>query len=168
MAFPLSKDAVKQFWNSGASGSVAILLPAEPSILVGASFDASSLSFEEAAFEAAYPGVALNSIDLGVFNLQLLMRWLFRPGMRFSPWVEGGLGGAFITGATYREVINGVRQTYFDVKRTTRLSASASAGADIFFNAALALTVRGKCTYLVNDPSIGVILVADAGLRIRL
>jgi hypothetical protein len=168
IAFPLSKDAVKQYWSPGMSGSAAILLPAEPSLLVGLAFDASSLRFDEAAFETAYPGVPPNSIDLGVFNLQLLLRRLFRPGMRFSPWLEGGLGGALITGATYREVINGARVTYFDVKRTTRLSASACVGADIFFNAALALSLRGKFSYLINDPSIGVLTLADAGLRIRL
>ena len=91
-----------------------------------------------------------------------------RPGMRLSPWIEGGLGGAFVTGATYREVINGVRQTYYDIKRTTRLSVSGSAGTEIYFNAAFAFTIRGKFVYLVNDPSIGVILLADAGLRFRL
>lgn len=168
MALPLSKDAVTQFWNPGMSASVTFLLPAQRSFLVGVAFDASALSFDEAAFTAAYPTVPPNSIDLGVFNLQLLARGLFRPGMRFSPWLEGGVGGAFVTGATYREVVNGTRQTYYDIKRTTRLSASASAGADIFFTAAFALTVRGKFTYLVNDPSIGVLLIADAGLRFRL
>ena len=168
MAFPLSKDAAKHYWNSGMSGSVSLLLPAQRSVLVGLAFDASALTFDEPAFTADYPTVPPNSIDLGVFNLQLLARGLFRPGMRFSPWIEGGLGGAFVTGATYREVINGVRQTYYDIKRTTRLSVSGSAGADIYFNAALAFTLRGKFTYLVNDPSIGVILLADAGLRFRL
>jgi len=168
MAFPLSKDAVKQFWNPGMSGSVSMLLPAQPSVLVGLAFDASALTFDETAFEAAYPTVPPNSIDLGVFNLQLLVRGLFRPGMRFSPWLEGGLGGAFITGATYREVIGGVRQTYYDIKRTTRLSVSGSAGADIFFTAAFAFTIRGKLLYLVNDPSIGIVVLADAGLRFRL
>ena len=168
MAFPLSKDAAKHYWNSGMSGSVSLLLPAQRSVLVGLAFDASALTFDEPAFAADYPTVPPNSIDLGVFNLQLLTRGLFRPGMRFSPWIEGGLGGAFVTGATYREVINGVRQTYYDIKRTTRLSVSGSAGADIYFNAALAFTIRGKFTYLVNDPSIGVILLADAGLRFRL
>ena len=168
MAFPLSKDAVKHYWNSGMSGSVSLLLPAQRSVLVGLAFDASALTFDEPALTADYPTVPPNSIDLGLFNLQLLARGLLRPGMRFSPWIEGGLGGAFVTGATYREVINGVRQTYYDIKRTTRLSVSGSAGADIYFNAALAFTIRGKFTYLVNDPSIGVILLADAGLRFRL
>lgn len=168
IATPLSKDAVKHYWNPGMSGSVSLLLPAQRSVLVGLAFDASALSFDEPAFAADYPTVPPNSIDLGVFNLQLLVRGLFRPGMRFSPWLEGGLGGAFITGATYREVVSGVRQTYYDIKRTTRLSVSGSAGADIYFNAALAFTIRGKFTYLVKDPSIGVILLADAGLRFRL
>jgi hypothetical protein len=168
MAFPLSKDPVKRYWNTGMSGSVTLLLPAQRSFLVGLALDASALSFDESAFQADYPAVPPNTIDLGVFNLQLLGRGLFRPGMRFSPWIEGGLGGAFVTGATYREVVNGVRQTYYDVKRTTRLSVSGSAGADIFFTAAFAVTIRGKFTYLVNDPSIGVVLLADAGLRIRL
>lgn len=168
MAFPLSKDAVKRHWNPGMSGSVTFLLPAQRSVLVGLAFDASALTFDETAFRADYPSVPTNAIDLGVFDLQLLTRILIRPGMRLSPWIEGGLGGAFVTGATYREVVEGVRQTYYDVKRTTRLSVSGSAGTDIYFNAALAFTIRGKFTYLVNDPSIGVILLADAGLRFRL
>jgi hypothetical protein len=168
IAFPLSKDAVKRYWNSGMTGSISLLLPAQRSVLVGLAFDASALTFDEPAFTTDYPTVPPNAIDLGVFNLQLLARGLFRPGMRLSPWIEGGLGGAFVTGATYREVIDGVRHTYYDVKRTTRLSVSGSAGADIFFTAAFAFTIRGKFTYLVNDPSIGVMLLADAGLRFRL
>lgn len=168
MAIPLSKQAVTQYWNPGLSGSVSFLLPAQRSVLVGLGFDASALTFDESAFIAANPTVPPNAIDIGVFNLQLLSRILFRPGMRFSPWMDAGLGGAFVTGATYREVIDGVRHTYYDIKRTTRLSLSAGAGADIFFTAAFALTIRGKATYLVNDPSIGVVLVADAGLRFRL
>lgn len=168
MAFPLSKDPVKQYWNPGMTASITMLLPAQRTILVGLAFDASSLRFDEPAFTANYPAVPPNSIDLGLFNLQLLTRILFRPGMRLSPWIEGGMGGAFVTGATYREVVGGVRQTYYDVKRTTRLSLSGSAGTDIYFNAALAFTIRGKFTYLVNDPSIGVVLLADAGFRYRL
>ena len=168
MAFPLGKQAVTRYWNPGMSGSATFLLPAQRSVLVGLSLDASALTFDETAFSADYPTVPPNPIDLGVFNLQLLTRILFRPGMRLSPWIEGGLGGAFVTGATYREVINGVRQTYYDIKRTTRLSVSGSAGTEIYFNAAFAFTIRGKFVYLVNDPSIGVILLADAGLRFRL
>jgi hypothetical protein len=168
MSFPLSKDPLTSYWSSGMTGSVALLVPANRSVLVGVAFDASSFRFDEPAFTADYPTVPPNSIDLGLLNLQLLIRVLFRPGMRLSPWIEGGMGGAFVTGATYREVVNGVRQTYFDVKRTTRLSLAGSAGTDIFFNSALAFTIRGKITYLVNDPSFGVVLVADAGLRFRL
>jgi hypothetical protein len=168
MAFPLSRDPVTRYWNSGLSGSISLLVPAQRSVLVGLAFDASSLAFDEAAFTADYPTVPPNPIDIGVLNLQLLTRVLLRPGMRFSPWIEGALGGAFVTGATYREVVNGLRETYFDVKRTTRLSLSGSVGTEIYFNAALAITIRGKLTYLVNDPSIGVVLVADAGFRFRL
>ena len=76
-------------------------------------------------------------------NVFLSMRRYFQPTLRTSPFVGAEVGFTRISGAEYKEIVNGVRVTYYEIPGALRLTASAVLGLDHY----LSRTVRdpGGC-----------------------
>jgi hypothetical protein len=162
---PLSKAALKQFWNGGPAASASFLVSVNRSVAFGVGLDAAMLTFNASNFTATYPGVPVQERTTTFLNLYI--GWRYTPFWknRFAPYLGATIGAGRFTGAEYKQIVNGGRVTYYEIPGITRLSVGGIIGADYKLTGRLALVVEGKGTYLHNDPEAGVVITVSGGIR---
>ena len=165
---PLSHLALKQFWTRGPSAGVLFLGRATYNVKFGIGGEASLFSFRRGMFALAYPGVTTQAKDLATVYVYLAIRNYLNPGLRLSPYVGLDVGVLRVTGAEYKEIINDVRFTYYDIPGMSRLAGSVSMGGDYFLSRRIALLLHGRAMYVVNDPNVGFLLSFHAGVNFTL
>ncbi|MBP1658300.1 MAG: hypothetical protein H6Q31_2901 [Bacteroidetes bacterium] len=168
MGTPLSHQSFKEFWQPGPGIGIGLMSRMSENIKIGFGVDGTLYSFRRGAFAARYPGVPVTVRHQTLVQLYLLMRNYFLPGQRFSPFLGADLGFARISGAENKEVINGVRKTYYEIPGTTRLTLSGNAGADYFFTREFAIQADVRAVYLHNDPNVGLFLYFRFGVKFKL
>jgi len=168
MGIPLSHQSFTEFWLRGPGIGIGLMSRMSENIKIGFGVDGTLYSFRRGAFAERYPGVPVTVRHQTLVQLYLLMRNYFLPGQRFSPFLGADLGFARISGAENKEVINGVRKTYYDIPGTTRLTLSADAGADYFFTREFAIQADVRAVYLHNDPNVGLFLYFRFGVKFKL
>lgn len=168
MGTPVSHQSFKEFWQSGPGIGIGLMSRMSENIKFGFGVDGTLYSFRRGAFAERYPGVPMTVRHQTLVNLYLLMRNYFLPGQRFSPFLGVDFGFARISGAESKEVINGVRKTYYDIPGTTRLTLSGAAGADYYFTREFAVQADVRAVYLHNDPNVGVFLYFRVGVKFKL
>ena len=168
MGIPLSHASFKEFWMRGPGIGIGLMSRMSENIKIGFGADGTLYSFRRGAFAERYPGVPVTVRHQTLVNLDLLMRNYFLPGQRFSPYLGADLGFARISGAENKEVINGVRKTYYEIPGTTRLTLSGAAGADYFFTREFAVQADVRAVYLHNDPNVGLFLYFRVGAKFKI
>lgn len=163
--FPISHAGLKEFWMLGPSGGVCFLFKATEQMRLGIGGEASLFSFRRGTFQRAFPEAEIQESLLSTVYLYIALRHYMAPRDRLSPFVGAEIGVLRSTGAEYKPVIDGVRRTYYDVPDIARLTGSVSAGLDYYIFRVIAVQVQGRAVYVVNDPNIGVLLTAHAGLK---
>jgi opacity protein-like surface antigen len=167
-AWPRSKDALTQFWKGGPDCAVSLLIRAAPGFWIGAGMDAALLWFRQSNFVQAYPSVDIQKKNLGWFNIYLLTRYGFVPGGAVHPYVAFAIGASRLSGAEYKEVVDSVRVTYYDIPARTRLALTFTGGLEIPVSRGLSLLVEGAARYVHNDENLGFGLLVGGGVRITL
>jgi hypothetical protein len=162
---PLSHEALKQFWTRGPSAEILFLGRASYNVKFGIGGEVSLLSFRRGIFALAYPDVATQVKHLATVYLYLAIRSYLKPGLRLSPYVGFDVGVLRVTGAEYKEIINGVRFTYYDIPGISRLAGSVSLGGDYYLSRRIALLVHGRAMHVFNDPNVGFLLSFHAGVK---
>jgi outer membrane protein W len=147
---------------------MSLLFRASEHTKLGFGAEATLFSFRRGNFLAENPGVPVQAKDMVFVNVYLLMRRYFQPTLRTSPYVGAELGFLRISGAEYKEIVNGVRVTYYEIPGALRLTASAVLGVDQYLSRRLAIQVDVRATYIHNDPSVGLILGGRGGLKLTL
>jgi hypothetical protein len=165
---PLSHQALKEFWTRGPSAGVLFLGRATSYVKFGIGGEASLFSFRRGMFALAYPGVTTQAKNLATVYLYLALRNYLKPGLRMSPYVGLDVGVLRVTGAEYKEIINGVRATYYEIPGMSRLAGSVSLGGDYYLSRRVALLLQSRALYVFNDPNTGFLLSAHAGVRLTL
>ena len=163
VGIPLSNKAMTQFWAPGQSVSAEFLINITPRFSLGVGLDAAQYPFREPWFALAYPTVPPQKSDLYWWNLYFASKLTFPGRSRFAPFAIGQIGVSRITAAEYREVIGGVRVTYYDIKGRTRLTVGLGGGVDYFVYRWLFLQAEAKTTYAHNDPQRSFIPLLRAG-----
>lgn len=166
-AFPFSRDGIRAFWQPGLSAAGRFTTAVTREVGIGVGVEASQLSFDRGAFEAAYPTVPPETNELLLIAVSVHAKVLLLPSYRTCPYLVAEVGAARLTEATYRRISNGTRTTYYSVGGTTRLQAGISGGVDITFTRWLAFELEGKFTYIHNDPDAGLLGAARGGFRVR-
>lgn len=165
---PQGHDRLREFWLNGPGGSAEFRVHLSPVFSLGAGGDMSLLYFDEAAFNRRWPGVPLQTKqNLFLGNIYLDGAYALLPASRLRPYVKGQLGAEFITEAVYRQVIAGVRYTYYNVGGRTRLTLGMAAGASYALDYYFSLLVEVKATYVHNDPAVGLLLHGRAGIQYK-
>jgi len=164
LGIPLSDKAVTAFWAPGGSVSAEFLLDINTRFSLGIGIDAARFGFREDWFTLGYPNIPVHALDLYWWNIYFASKFSLPTKSPFTPFGEIQVGISRVTPAEYREVINGVRVIYYDIKGSTRLTFGLGAGVDFRVAWWLALQAEGKLTYAYNDPQRNIVLLTRGGL----
>lgn len=166
---PQGRDGLREFWLNGPGGSGEFLIHLNPLLAVGIGADMSLLYFDERAFFERWPRVPLvEKKNLFVGNVYLAVTSSFFPGRPIHPFLSVQGGAEFISEALYREVIGGVRHTYYDVGGTARLALGLATGASFSLNYNLSILVELKGTFINNDPDVSMLAHGRVGIQFKL
>jgi hypothetical protein len=163
LGIPLSNKGITDFWAPGGSASAEFLIDMTPRFSLGLGIDAARFSFREEWFTLGHPGLPVHALDLYWWNIYVAAKVGIPNRTLFTPFGEFQIGVSHITPAEYREVINGVRVTYYNMKSATRLTLALSAGADLRVAWWLALQAEAKMTYAYNDPQRNFVFLGRGG-----
>ena len=172
VSVPVSKKALTEFWNYGAGFSLGFLKHIRDSShaavhALGVGLDVSILRFKAADFQTRFPSVELRAKNMAFVHAYLRWKYLLHRTKRLSPFVGATIGIAQLTGATYREVIDSVRVTYYDIPSRTRLALGIQGGVAFAFSPSFAVEAEGSWYYVHNDPNIGLGFSLRLGGRVR-
>ncbi len=168
MTNPQGHDRLREFWLTGPGGAAEFRVHLSPVFSLGAGGEMSLLYFDEAAFNRRWPGVPLQTKqNLFLGNLFLDGAYAPLPASRLRPYFKGQLGAEFISEALYRQVIAGVRYTYYKVGGRTRLSLGMAAGASYALDYHFNLLMEVRATYVHNDPAVGLLLHGRGGIQYK-
>lgn len=165
---PFNHGSFKRFWMRGPSAGFALYLRATDAVKIGIGAEATLFSFRQGNFAKYYPTVPAQVKDVGTFNVFLALRSYFRPTMRWSPWIGGELGFTRITGAEYKEIVNAVRVTYYEVHSAIRITGTATLGVDYFVSRRIAVQMEARLSYLHHDESLGLVIGGRGGVKFTL
>jgi hypothetical protein len=168
VAEPLSHASLTDFWLRGPVGSISFTVDVRRSVALGVGLDVSIFYFSQTAFIERFPGVPIHATDIGIVDLYLISKFMFRPGMRLSPYLTLTLGASHNTGASYKIEEPLPRKIYYDIPRSTRLALGLVLGTDIVLSRWFALVLEAKLSYVHNDPNIGLLGFLRGGFRFRL
>lgn len=104
--YPISRPGLTQYWRGGVCGSITFLIPANRMVAFGIGLDGALLKFSPSGFAAAYPGVAVQSRDLGYLSTYLAWRYTPFSRYRLGPYIGANFGGI----AIHRSNVQGSHQ----------------------------------------------------------
>jgi hypothetical protein len=168
LAHPLNHASFKKFWMRGPSAGAAIYFPTSDHVRIGFGAEATLFSFRAGNFTVWNPGITPQIKDIALMNVFLGMRRYFRPTLRTSPYIGCEIGFTRVTGAEYKEIINAVRVTYYEVPDAYRLTGTLTLGIDHFFTKRFGVQAEARLTYLHNDENISLLMGARAGVKLAL
>ena len=168
MGIPLTHESFTDFWKRGPAVGIAWTGPMTYNLKLGVGAEATLYAFQRGAFAARFPDLPVIVRHQSLVHLYLFIRNFFYPGQRFSPYLGVDLGFARISGAENKDLINGVRVTYYDIPGTTRLAIGTVAGADYYFFRGFAVQADLRMVYLHNDPNVGLFLLFRVGAKFKL
>lgn len=168
MGHPLNHASFKRYWMRGPAAGFALYFRATDESKIGFGAEATLYSFRAGNFTKWNGTVPAQISDIATLNIFLALRRYFRPTLRSSPWIGIEVGFTRITGAEYKEVVNAVRVTYYEVPGSLRLTATLTTGIDYFLTRKLAVQGEARLTYLHNDENLGLALGARGGLKLTL
>lgn len=162
---PISKAALTEFWDGGVSGSVSFMVSVNRVVAFGVGMDAGVLLFSQPRFILTYPTVPLQARNTSFLNLYIAWRYTPFWKNRWAPFFGATVGAARYTGAEYKQIVNGVRVTYYEIPGMTRLSLGGIVGVDLNLSPRAALAVEARGTYVHKDPEAGLWLALNGGIR---
>ncbi len=165
---PNSKDALTQFWKGGPGFGLSFLVRTTPALYVGVGADVSMLWFKWSGFAQAFPSVPVRRTDMTWMNLFLTSRYMFLTNGPVRPYASGSIGASRLSGAEYKEVIDSVLVTYYDIPGRTRLALTVTGGLSIPVTSGLFFQAEAALRYVHNDPNVGLGLLLSGGARIIL
>lgn len=166
---PQGRRGLREFWLNGPGGGAEFVVHLNSSFALGIGAEMALLYFDEAAFGARWPGVALREKEnLFLGNVYIDATYTFLPGWQTRPYLRAQVGGEFIGEASYREVIGGKRYTYYHIGGTPRLSFGLAAGGVVSLTYALGILLELKGTFVHNDPGVSTLMHARAGVQFRI
>lgn len=166
---PQGRIGLREFWLSGPGGSVYFQTFTDQYFAIGAGADFSLLYFDERGFAARYPGVKVNEKqNLVLGNIYIDGTVLLLPTFQTRPYITLQVGAEFISQAVFREVIAGVRKTYYDIGGKTRLAVGTGVGVVISLSRTVGIRGEIKGVFVHNDRNVSALIHARAGLQFRL
>jgi hypothetical protein len=168
MGIPLTHKSFTEFWKRGPALGMGLTVRMTNNVKIGFGAEAALYAFQRGAFAERFPDLPVYVRHQALVHLYLFIRNFFYPGRRFSPYLGGDLGFARISGAENKDLINGVRVTYYEIPGATRLAVGTVAGADYYFFKGFAVQADLRLMYLHNDPNVGLFFLLRVGAKFKL
>jgi hypothetical protein len=165
---PGAKRPLTRFWKGGPEAGLRLLFRAAPGFWVGMGTDVAGLWFRQTKFALAYPTVAVQKRNMAWVNLYLLTRVGFLPSASVHPYVEVAVGGSRLSGADYKQVVDSVRVTYYDIPGRMRLAMTFTCGMEIPVSRRLSFVVDAALRSVRNDENVGLGGLFQGGVRVTL
>jgi hypothetical protein len=164
---PLAKDSLTDIWRYGPNFSLDFLTSVSRHFSVGIGVDLTVLRWSYAGYYEKYPS-GPPPLDKKViwWDLYLLGRYTFAPTHTVTPFVTLKLGATRPTPASFKQVVDSVKITYYSVSARTRLSIGASAGIDATITKELAFVAEVNAVLVHNDPVLGAAVSIRGGFRV--
>lgn len=168
MGHPFNHRSFKRYWMRGPSAGFSMHFRATDHVKIGFGAEATLFSFRAGNFQVWNPSIPVQIKDIVALNVFLSMRRYFQPALKTSPFIGLEVGFTRVTGAEYKDFVNSVRVTYYDIPASFRLTASGTVGIDHYLSRKLAVQAEAKLTYLHNEPNLGLFISGRAGLKLTL
>lgn len=168
LGHPFNHRSFKRYWMRGPSAGFSMHFRASDHVKIGFGAEATLFSFRAGNFQVWNPGVPVQIKDIVALNVFLSMRRYFQPALRTSPFIGMEVGFTRISGAEYKDFVNSVRVTYYDVPGSLRLTASGTVGIDHYLSRKLAVQAEAHLTYLHNEPNLSLFIGGRAGIKVTL
>jgi hypothetical protein len=165
---PHSRPLLTRFWKGGPGLAFNILFRGTPDLRVGVGIDACILWFKKSGFSNTYPSVEPLRRDLVWANFYLMSRYTFLRNAPVRPYADLELGASRLSGAEFKQVINGVRVTYYEIPGRTRLALTVAGGLDIPTSDELSIVLEAALRNVFNDDHIGAGWIYRGGVRVTL
>ncbi len=165
---PFNHASFKRFWMRGPAAGFAVYLPTTDRVRIGVGAEATLFSFRAGNFLKYYPMVSPQVKDIVTLNVFLSLRRYFQPTARTSPYIGGEIGFTRITGAEFKEFVNNVRVTYYEVPDVFRLTGTLTLGIDHYISRRVAIQGEARLTYLHNEPNLSLMIGGRAGFKFTL
>ena len=167
-AIPGAKWPLQQFWKGGPELGASVLIHATPGLYIGMGADVSMLWFRVSRFASAYPSVPVHRTDMAWANLFLVSRYAFTSSGPVRPYASAAIGASRLSGGEYKEIIDSVRVTYYDIPARTRLAMTVAGGLAIPLTPGLFFQAEAALRYVHHDPNVGLGVIFNGGARIVL
>jgi opacity protein-like surface antigen len=163
--WPQAHAGFTEFWQPGPNADVQFLVGVSRGTWLGIGVDASAYWFRAGKFATVYPGLTSQNKPVAHAFAGIVVRRDVTPGKRLG--LYGGLesGLVLVTPAEHYEDIAGVRKTYFRIPQSIHLGLGAFVGLEYMVNRRLAIDVEPRVLYVHNNPDVGLVTAARAGLR---
>ena len=168
MSHPFNHRSFKRYWMRGPAAGFSMHFRASEHVKIGFGAEATLFSFRAGNFQVWNPSVPVQIKDIVTLNVFLSMRRYFQPTLRTSPFIGAEVGFTRITGAEYKDIVNAVRVTYYDVPGSFRLTASGTLGIDHYLSRTIAIQGEAHLTYLHNEPNLSLFVGVRGGLKFTL
>lgn len=169
LTVPQGRVGLREFWLAGPGGAVYFQTFTDQYFAIGAGADFSLLYFDERGFSARHPGVKIREKqNLILGNIYIEGTVMLLPTFQTRPYFSVQVGAELISQAVFREVISGVRRTYYDIGGKTRLAVGTSTGVVISLSRAVGIRGELKGVFVHNDRNVSVLVHARVGLQFRL
>jgi hypothetical protein len=163
--WPQSHAGFTEFWSPGPNIDMQYLMGVSRGTWLGIDVDASAYWFRQSRFGTVNPGVATKNLPVAHLFAGIVLRRDFTPGKRFGLYggVESGL--MLVTPAENYDDAAVPRKTYFRIPQSVHLGVGAFVGLEYAINRRLAIDVEPRVLYAYNNPDVGLVAAARAGLR---
>jgi hypothetical protein len=167
VGFPMAKDSLTDIWRYGPNFSLDFLTSVSRHFSAGVGVDLTVLRWSYAGYYEKYPS-GPPPLDRKViwWDLYLLGRYTFAPTHTVTPFVTLKLGATRPTPASFKQVVDSVKITYYSVPARTRLSVGVSAGIDAAITKELAFVAEANAVLVHNDPVLGAAVSIRGGFRV--
>ncbi len=164
--FPIAKDSLTDIWRYGPNFSLDLLTSVSRRFSVGLGVDLTVLRWSYAGYYEKYP-TGPPPLDRKViwWDLYLLGRYVFIRDRALTPYATFKIGATRPTPASFKQVVDSVKITYYSVPARTRLSIGASAGIDAAITDELAFVAEANAVLVHNDPVLGAAVSIRGGFR---
>jgi hypothetical protein len=163
--WPLAKESLTDFWKFGPIFAATFSTSVNRHVSVGVGVDLTVLRFSYDAFWSKYPDVIPLDRKVIWWDVYLLGKYTLLPQKGITPYATFSLGATRLTQASFKQVVDSVKITYYEIHPRNRLSIGIAAGADFEITREVSFVAEIYSVFVHNDPEAGMLLALRGGFR---
>jgi hypothetical protein len=163
--WPQGHAGFTEYWQPGPNADVQFLVSVSRGTWLGVDVDASAYWFRQGKFATVNPGLPAQNKPVAHVFAGIAVRRDFTPGKRLGLYGGFESGLVLVTPAESYQDIGGVRKVYYRIPQSIHLGLGVFAGFEYLMNRRLAIDLEPRLLYVHDNPDVGLVGAARAGLR---